>query len=237
MSHVRGAVDQRTSRCRGEVSESRGGDPIVGRLFLSMPVIDVDDGKVIIRAGQWHAPVLLTRRGFAYRSYAIGGHKKSTTDILLPGDITGIDQLHVNKARAAVVAAGRVSYQTLGTGVLRTWMEDPSVSMRIATLLVEIHWRAEWLVAVQRVSALERLASLFIRIHQRLRERNLIDGMSYNLPLTHRRIADYLDVTPEHLSRTLCRMRERQGTRAAGDFFVRGRGWTRDLLREPAHTA
>jgi CRP/FNR family transcriptional regulator len=207
---IRGKVGLPASRSRREVCEWLGGDPIVDRLFLNMPLVDVDDRRAIVRAGQWHAPVLLIRRGFAFRSYGLGDSRRTTTDILLPGDVAGLDQLHMNKARAAVIAAGCVSYQPIGTGVLRTWMEDPKVSMRVSALSVEAHWRAEWLAAIQKLSAMERVASLFISIHQRLRDRNLINGMSYNLPLTNRRVADYLGITEEHLSRTFRRMRDQR---------------------------
>jgi hypothetical protein len=89
---IKRKVDQQALWNGGDLSEWPRGDPILDRFFLNMPSIDADDRKVIVHAGQRHAPILPIRRGFAYRSYALNDHQRTTTDIMIAGDIAGLDQ-------------------------------------------------------------------------------------------------------------------------------------------------
>jgi CRP-like cAMP-binding protein len=106
-------------------------------------------------------------------------------------------------------AAGVLSFHALSAADVRRLMQDQTVSLRILALMAEARWRIERLTtAVTRMEARERIAAFILGVYQRLRRHDLINGLSFNLPLTQEQIADHLGLTIVHLNRTLRRMRE-----------------------------
>jgi CRP-like cAMP-binding protein len=135
--------------------------------------------------------------------------KRAILDVLVPGDIVGLDHVLLARPASEIIAANRVTYNELDPTRLRSLMADPRVALSVMALLAEARWRSDRLSAtIGRLDAEARLAALIVSIHDRLRGRGLINHLSFNLPLTQEQIADHLGLTLVHVNRTLRRMRE-----------------------------
>jgi CRP-like cAMP-binding protein len=179
------------------------------RAFLAAPLCTVRTGKAIIEVGERDAPMFLIRRGFAYRSNVLADGRRSIVDVLVPGDIAGLDHVLLSRPVGEFVAAGQLSYNAISAAAVRDLMADRSVSLRVTALIAEARWRIERLATMlSRMDAHERIAALILGIYQRLRRHGLINGMSFNLPLTQEQMADHLGMTLVHMNRTLRRLRE-----------------------------
>lgn len=153
--------------------------------------------------------MFLVRRGFAYRSCELANGKRAIVDVLIPGDIAGLDHVLVSRPASEFTAAGQLSFNALSASTVRALMENRNISFRVLSLLAEARWRIERLATtVMRMEAKERIAAFILGLYQRLRRHGLINGLSFNLPLTQEQIGDHLGLTVVHVNRTLRRLRE-----------------------------
>src|SRR5579862_9484684 len=81
--------------------------------FRDMPLIENDGRK---------SEVVLIRSGFAFRSYALPEGQRAILDILIGGDIAGLDQAVMGHPVDDVAAASRVQYHVLSVGEVRELM-------------------------------------------------------------------------------------------------------------------
>jgi len=179
--------------------------------FLNTAVQTVGGGSTLIRVDERDAPVFLIRRGFAYRFCDLENGRRAIVDILIPGDIAGLDHVLVARPVSEFTAAGQLSLNALSASAVRTLMQDQNISFRILSLMAEARWRIERLATtVMRMEARERIATFILGMYQRLRRHGLINGLSFNLPLTQEQIGDHLGLTDVHVNRTLRQLREKQ---------------------------
>lgn len=185
------------------------GGQLLRRAFLEAPLRSGERGAVLISADEPVPPAMLFHRGVAYRSFAMPDGRRSIVDILLPGDIIGLDHAVLGRSGHEVIAANRVGYRQLDAAVVRALMANPQIALRALALAGEARWRVDrHLVEVTRFDARGRIAALLLSVYERLRRRELIARPTFNLPLTQEQLADHLGITMVHVSRTLRRMRE-----------------------------
>lgn len=185
------------------------GARLLRRAFLATPLRTAERDTVIVSTEDTAPPALLFDRGFAYRSIAMLDGRRSIVDILLPGDVAGIDHAMLGRCNHEVVAANTVGYRQLSGTTVRELMADRHIALRILALAGETRWRSDrHMAAVTRCDARGRIAVLLLGIYERLRRRDLISRPTFNLPLTQEQVADHLGITMVHVSRTLRRMRE-----------------------------
>ena len=135
--------------------------------------------------------------------------RRAIVDILVPGDVAGLDNLVWANPIEEISAANRVGYHALDPASARELLKDEKAALRLAALFAEGRWRSDRLAAMLcRLDAQARIAALILSIHDRLRRRGLTNTLSFNLPLTQEQIADHLGLTLVHVNRTLRRMRE-----------------------------
>lgn len=184
------------------------GGGILRRAFLQTPLRCAGRDATLIRLGERDAPVILLRDGFAYRSFALSDGRRAILDVLVPGDIIGLDHIVLANPTAEITAANRVGYHTLEPAQLRALMSDRCVALSVLALTAEARWRGDRLAAmIGRLDAQARIAALILSIHDRLRRRGLTNHLSFSLPLTQEQIADHLGLTLVHVNRTLRRLR------------------------------
>ena len=178
--------------------------------FLEAESRSVEAGAMVISPHQSDPPAFLIGRGFAYSATILANGRRAITDIHLPGDIVGIENVMMGRtSHAAVVAADNLHFRPLSAAVIRHLMADPHVPMSILELAGEARRRADQhMVGLSRLDARERLCAFLLRIYERLWRRNLITRRTFALPLTQEEIADHLGLTMVHVSRTLRRLRE-----------------------------
>jgi len=187
------------------------GGRAVRRAFTETPLRYAARDATLIRLGERDAPIILIRSGFAFRSCVLSDGRRAIVDILVPGDIAGLDHLIWANPIEEIVAANRVAYHALDPSSVRALLNDGTVGLRLVALFAEARWRSDRLAAVLcRLDAQARIAALVLSIHDRLRRRGLTENLTFNLPLTQEQMADHLGLTLVHVNRTLRRMREEQ---------------------------
>jgi CRP-like cAMP-binding protein len=177
--------------------------------FLQTPARDARRGAPLVSAGDPEPKIVLVRNGFAFRSCLLPDGRRSILEVLMTGDIAGLDNIVLAHAIEDITAAGRVAYHALVGGAVRQLMTDPCVALHVAALLATARWRGDRLAAsIGRLDAQARLCVLLLDIHDRLRRHGLISRPIFNLPLTQEQIADHLGLTLVHVNRTLRKLRE-----------------------------
>ena len=179
------------------------------RAFLAVEARSAERGSSIIRQNQRDAPAILIHRGLAYCSTTMHGGRRAITDIHLPGDIVGAENVVMGHATQDLVVASSLHYRLLAGAAIRDLLCHPSVSVRVLALAGEVRDRAErHIAALARRDARERMSQFLLSVHDRLRRRDLINRPTFNLWLTQEEIGDHLGLTVVHVSRTLRRLRE-----------------------------
>jgi len=175
-----------------------------------MPLRTAKRDTVIMSADDPAPHAFLLHRGFAYRSFSMPDGRRSILDVLLPGDITGLDYAVLGRGNHEIVAANTVGYRSMtGAAVRELMMSNPQIALRTLALMGETRWRTDrHMTVVTRLDARGRIAAFILGIYERLRQRELILRPTFNLPLTQEQLADHLGITMVHVSRTLRRIRE-----------------------------
>jgi len=103
----------------------------------------------------------------------------------------------------------RGSMQVLPAGALMDLLARPHVALYLHWQAVEAQSRIERMAtALCRCEAQERIALAIVDFYFRLRGRQLLNGLSYNLPLTQRQLGDYVGTSAIHVNRVLRSLRE-----------------------------
>jgi CRP/FNR family transcriptional regulator, anaerobic regulatory protein len=177
--------------------------------FLQTPIRNAGRDAPLVSAGDPEPHVVLVRNGFAFRSCLLADGRRSILDVLVSGDIVGLDNIVLARPIEDITAAGRVGYNTLSAAAVRQLMPDPCIALHVTALLAAARWRGDRLAAsIGRLDAQARLCVLLLDIHDRLRRQGLIGRPTFNLPLTQEQIADHLGLTLVHINRTLRKLRE-----------------------------
>jgi CRP/FNR family transcriptional regulator len=179
------------------------------RAFLESPIRYGARDAPLFRITDRAPPVILIRSGFAFRSCVLADGRRAILDVLVPGDVAGLDHIVLSTPISEITASNRVGYHALDPFAVRALLDDRCAALRVFALIAEARWRSDRLAAmIGRLDAQARIAALVLSIHDRLRRRGLTSQLSFNLPLTQEQIADHLGLTLVHVNRTLRRMRE-----------------------------
>lgn len=186
------------------------GDQLLRRALQKVDEISARRGETIISPGKADPAPFLIRSGLAYRTATFADGRRAITDIFLPGDIVGIENIVVGRSPQAIIAAHDLRYCPLSATVIRRLKADsPQIAICVLALVAEIYRRADQhIVALTRLDAHARIAAFLLSISDRLLHRGFITRPTFNLRLTQEEIADHLGITMVHMSRTLRRMRE-----------------------------
>ena len=90
------------------IEDLRTGGRILGRAFAQSPVGVAGHDTALIRLGERDAPIILLRSGFAYKSCVLADGRRAILDLLVPGDMIGLDHIILASAVEEITAANRV---------------------------------------------------------------------------------------------------------------------------------
>lgn len=150
-----------------------------------------------------HCCVLLD--GYAARSKLLPDGRRQFVDVLMRGDLIGIErslfrrgdtgvEMLTRGAAAMVAAADLEAVLAAHPGLARAlWSET----------LFQGAIQREWTVNVGRRSGLSRMAHLLCELGVRHDQQGIAHREKFNLPLTQEQLADCTGLTPVHVNRML----------------------------------
>ena len=162
----------------------------------------------ILQEGASSAHLYTVLSGWGFRYTLLPDGRRQILNFILPGDLIGL--------QASVSRETKHSVEAL-TGMLlcvfqreKLWdlfNNHPGLAFDITWLAaLEEQMLDRHLLSVGRRTALERVAYLFLHLHQRALSAGLADRQSFSPPLTQFHIADALGMSVVHTNKTLKRL-------------------------------
>jgi len=147
--------------------------------------------------------------GWACRYALLGSGRRQITALYLPGEYCEPHWLFERRSRAPVIAltnvrAALVPIDSDGSGV--QVRETPKL---IAAMVKLLNRQSEWIAALGRKTAVERVCAVLFDIFERLRLVGRTNGDICPMPLTQVDLADVVGLTPVHVNRVLKELRGR----------------------------
>lgn len=168
-------------------------------------------GATILEEGQKADRLFTLLSGWAFRHKTLADGRRQILNILLPGDLVGLQAKMFDQAHHGVEALSEVVL----CGFTRDHIWD--VFRTFPDMALDITWLAaneeritdEALLSVGRRTAAERMAWLVLHIWQRTENLDLVRDGALPLPITQAHIADMLGLSLVHTNRTLQALRRR----------------------------
>jgi CRP-like cAMP-binding protein len=163
----------------------------------------------LVRPGEPSESVFFLFSGWAYRYRLLPDGRRQIIDLLLPGDLAGIDGFLLDRPRDGIMALTDIVYGMLDHAVFEQVITDPAVALQVIKLMGAERRRVDnRLVDVGRLLAEEKIASLMLELYERLWQRGFAKRSTFLLPMTQQQIGDHLGMTIVHVNRVLRRLRE-----------------------------
>lgn len=169
-------------------------------------------GSVLLQQGeQVLGPRVLTS-GWAWRTRTLPTGRRQVFALVLPGDLIGLCWRPSPRALSSTVAV--TSVQTCdASALIETMTSRGAVNPALweALTLVSRHDEMRLLDHVVRLgqqTAVERLATLMLEVHDRLGAVGLAEAGVFDMPLSHEQLASMLGLSLVHVNRTLQQLRQ-----------------------------
>lgn len=167
----------------------------------------------IIGEGEVGGPIYTLFEGWAARYRRLPDGTRQIFDILLAGDMIGLESAVLGTVKHSVEAITPVTLCTLeGRTLPDLFREHPALALAIFRTRIEEEQRADVRLALLgRRPAFGRVAYLLLETCDRLRQRGMVNGgTTYHFPLTRRHVADATGLSQMHLTRVLKEMRDKR---------------------------
>jgi CRP-like cAMP-binding protein len=202
---------------------------------LPVQVVAFRPDQDIVRIGDRPSQSCLLLEGFTcvYKLTAEG--KRQIVAFHVPGDIPDLQSLHLKVMDNSLAT---VSPCTLGFIPHEALYDLCNRFPRIAAVLwretlVDASIFREWMTGIGRREAYNRMAHLLCELLVRLKAVGLVEGQTFDLPITQTELADAVGASTVHVNRVLQELRadglirskgtqvsilDWEGLKAAGDF-------------------
>jgi CRP/FNR family transcriptional regulator, anaerobic regulatory protein len=165
---------------------------------------------LLVRTGEASDSVFRLESGWAARYRELPEGKRQIILVYLPGELIGIKSMLLERQPDTVECLTDVAVRTIEQHRLfKLITEDPGICARVMFQLSENERQVHnWLAALGRGSAEQRIATLLLDLHGRLHRAGLANGEAFSIPMTQEQIADHLGLTIVHVNRVLRRLGE-----------------------------
>jgi CRP-like cAMP-binding protein len=173
-------------------------------------VLNVPADRVAVREGQEIDFSMILLSGIAARRKDMRDGRRQYTELHVAGDFTDLHSFTLKYLDHDIVALSNCTFATVPHSNLQKITEEYPHLTRVywfgTNLDACIH--REWELSLGSRSAMERMAHLFCEMYVRLGVVGLVNGGTYDLPISQVELADMLGITPVHANRTLQQMRK-----------------------------
>jgi CRP-like cAMP-binding protein len=166
--------------------------------------------EVLLRTGEAGKAVYRVESGWVARSRQLEDGRRQLIGVLLPGDLVAVEAVLFARQPDTIECLTEAAVQAIDHQSLRALMTtDAAVAIRVMFHLAEEQRRHQnWIAALGRGHADERIATLLLDLHGRLHRAGLADAECFELRMTQQEIADHLGLTLVHVNRVLRRLRD-----------------------------
>ena len=202
-------IDAHLKKLRKRVNISREEEEAIRGAMSE--VRDIRADATVIRRGQELSESLMLLGGWLARTRDLADGQRQVSELHVTGDFADLHGFTLKRldhnlvtlcpCRLAVFPHERVRE------LLERFPHLARVYWFMTNLDAAIH--REWTVSLGRRSALARMAHLFSEMRVRLEIVGLVDGDSYEFPLTQQELGECLGLTSVHVNRTLQELRRR----------------------------
>jgi len=167
-------------------------------------------GGEVIAAGQDQAELYTLYAGWAIRCKTLPDGRRQILNILLPGDLIGLQGAMFEAAAYSVEAITEVQLCLLPRRKMWSLFEN------MPELAFDVTWLGsreesivdENLTSTGQRTAAERIAALIIQLYKRLDMLGLVVNGAMPFPLTQQHIADTLGLSLVHTNKSLAKLRK-----------------------------
>jgi CRP-like cAMP-binding protein len=159
----------------------------------------------IVESGQVGGSLFTLYEGWAIRYRRLPDKSRQIFDVLLPGDVIGMESHILGITDHSVQALSALSICVLRGARLQDLFEGhPEWGLSLLRWLVETQRHDDtWRAVLGRLDAEQRLAYCFLEIFDRAGQREMTEGNTCPFPLGRQHLADLLGLSPAHVGRVL----------------------------------
>jgi CRP-like cAMP-binding protein len=179
-------------------------------MTLRHDIVTVPARRIILRAGETPTKIYTLYDGWCFRFILLPDGRRQILSFLMPGDLISAQALYIQPMRFSVQTVTDATLCAFDLKELSDAMRlNQELYVRITTRFMREFAEAdERVLGLGRLSAMERIARLVLRLTNRLKLRGLMSGDSTEFPLRQEHIADALGLTAVHVSRMLSTLRD-----------------------------
>src|SRR5690348_1897136 len=168
------------------------------------------EGEVLVSTGKESSRAYLLESGWVARTRTTENGRRQIIMVFLPGDLMGLKSMLLEQQPDTIECLTNARVRTINHEQLRELVaQHHAVSLRVMFQLAEDERRLHnWVTALGKGNADERIATLLLDLRGRLFQAGLANGDGFPMPLTQQEIADHLGLTLVHVNRVLRRLRE-----------------------------
>ena len=183
---------------------------LIARRALPAQLRTLAPRELLVRAGEPHDAIYRLASGWMARSRLLPDGRQQILTVFLPGDWIALKAMLLDRSTDSVECIATATVQALDCErALELARTDPDIALRVMWHLAEDERRLRnWVIALGRGSAVEKIATLLLDLRGRLTQAGLAAGASFALPMTQEQIGDHLGLTMVHVNRTIRRLRE-----------------------------
>src|SRR3954452_5969913 len=166
----------------------------------------------LVSTGVESSTIYLLESGWVARTRKTEDGRRQIMMVFLPGDLMGLKSMLLERQPDTIECLTDARVRTIDhKRLLDLVAHDHAVSVRVMFQLAEDERRLHnWVSALGRGMADERIATLLLDLRGRLHQAGSAIGDVFQMPMTQQEIADHLGLTLVHVNRVLRRLREAQ---------------------------
>lgn len=163
----------------------------------------------IVTEGERPTHACMVLEGMVFRSKIAATGRRQIMSFHVPGDMVDLHTILFKVADHTIETVRSAAIVLVPhDAILKTIEEHPALGRAFwFDTLLDASIQREAMLNIGRRDAKSRTAHLFCELAVRLKRVGLVNGNSFDLPLTQTDLADALGVTPIHTNRVLARFR------------------------------
>ena len=172
---------------------------------------DVAKDRTVIRHGEELQHSVLLLSGWLARAKDLPGGERQLAELHVPGDFADLHSFTLKRLDHDVISITACKLALVPHNRLREITERHPHLTRLFWLMTNIDAsiQREWTLSLGQRTAISRMAQLFCELNVRLAIGGLVQGNSFDFPLTQVELGQCLGLTSVHVNRTLQELRRR----------------------------